>query len=105
VHPVWDFDLIERSGRGEDAWLAKLEALDSPEVRAQAMAGSIEDWATESLLAARGAYQDPATGMRIGPGPRLAEAYQAATLPVVRRRLDQGSIRLATLLNGIWPAD
>jgi hypothetical protein len=69
------------------------------------MAGSIEDWATESLQAARGAYQDAATGMRITPGQRLGDAYQEANLPVVRRRLSQGGIRLAMWLNGVWPAD
>jgi hypothetical protein len=56
-------------------------------------------------LAARGAYQDPATGERIGPGQSLADAYQAANLPVVRCRLDQGGIRLAILLNDVWAAD
>jgi hypothetical protein len=97
--------VIERAGRTADAWLAELEALDTPEARAQASAGSVEDWATESLLAARGDSQDPATGERIGPGQRLADAYLAGNLPVVRRRIYQGGIRLATLLNGIWPAE
>ena len=69
------------------------------------MSGSVEDWATESLLAARGAYQDPTTGMLIEPGQRLADAYQAANLPVVRRRIYQGGIRLARLLNEVWPAE
>jgi hypothetical protein len=53
------------------------------EARAKALSGSVEDWATESLLDARGAYQDPATGQRIRPGARLADAYQAANLPTV----------------------
>src|SRR6478609_8970791 len=70
--------IIERTGRNEDAWLADLNAMDTPEARAKAMAGSVEDWATESLLAARGAYQDPATGQRVRPGARLADAYQDA---------------------------
>jgi hypothetical protein len=56
-----------------------------------------------SLLAAREAYQDPATGMRIRPGARLGDAYQESSLPVVRRRLYQGGMRLATVLNGVWP--
>ena len=34
---------------------------------------SVEDWATESLLAAREAYQDPTTGMRIKAGAKLSE--------------------------------
>jgi hypothetical protein len=69
------------------------------------MSGSVEDWATESLLAARGAYQDPTTGMRIRPGTRLGDAYQETNLPTVRRRLYQGGVRLATVLNGVWPEE
>jgi hypothetical protein len=37
--------------------------------------------------------------MRIRPGARLADAY----LPIVRRRLYQAGLRLATLLNVVWP--
>ena len=66
------------------------------------MAGLLEDWATESLLAARGACQEPRTGTRIRPGRRLADAYQAANLPFVRRRLSQGGVRLAMVLNEMF---
>jgi hypothetical protein len=59
--------------------------------------------ATESLLAARAAYQDPATGMRIRPGARLADAHQDTHLPTARRRLYQGGMRLAMLLNATFP--
>jgi hypothetical protein len=83
MHRVWDSGIIERAGRVEDAWLADLNAMDRPEARAQALAGAVEDWATESLLAARVAYQDPTTGMRIRPGARLADAYRDAHLPTV----------------------
>jgi hypothetical protein len=103
MHRVWDSGIIERAGRDEDAWLADLSAMDTPEARAKAISGSVEDWATESLLAARGAYQDTATGMRIRPGARLGDVYQDANLPTVRRRLYQGGMRLATLLNGTFP--
>jgi hypothetical protein len=33
----------------------------------------------------------------------LAEAYREANLPVVRRRPDQGGIRLVVVLNEVWP--
>jgi hypothetical protein len=105
MHRVWDSGIIERASRVEDAWLADLNVMDTPEARAKAMMGSVEDWATESLLAARGAYQDPATGMRIRPGARLADAYQDAHLPTVRRRIYQAGMRLAMVLNGVWPEE
>ena len=69
------------------------------------MAGTVEEWATESLLAARAAYQDPATGRKIKAGHKLADSYQAANLPVARRRLYQGGVRLAMVLNEVFAAD
>jgi len=83
----------------EDFWLADLATLDTPEARAVAMRGTVEDWATESLLAARQAYQVPETGKRLKPGQKLGHAYLEANLPVVRRRLYEGGIRLAMVLN------
>jgi hypothetical protein len=103
LHRVWDSGIIDQAGRGEDGWLADLVAMDADESRVPAQAGTVEDWATESLMAARQAYQDPRTGQRIRPGTKLGDAYQAANLPVVRRRLYQGGIRLAVVLNEVWP--
>ncbi len=87
--------MIQRAGDDEDFWLADLAPLDIPANRDAAMGGTVEDWATESLLAARAAYQVPESGMRIKPGQKLADAYQEASLPVVRRRLYQAGVRLA----------
>jgi S1/P1 Nuclease len=61
--------------------------------------GTPEDWATESLLAAREAYQDPQSGKRIKSGTKLGDAYQAKNLPVARKRLAQAGLRLAWVLN------
>jgi hypothetical protein len=95
---------IERAGRDEGRWLAKVAAMDTPEVYAKAMGGSVEDWATGSLLAARQAYQDPAIGKRIKPGARLSDSYIEAT-PYVRRRLYQAGVRLAMVLNEAFSAE
>ncbi len=38
--------------------------MDTDRARSQAQRGIVEEWATESLLAAKQAYQDPATGQR-----------------------------------------
>ena len=46
------------------------------------MKGTVEDWATESLLAARQAYQVPETGKRLKSGQKLGDAYVKANLPV-----------------------
>jgi hypothetical protein len=102
MHRVWDSGIIDRAGRGEDGWLDDLIAMDTPEARRAAQGGSVEDWATESLLAAREAYQDPRTGQRIKPGTKLADDYQARSLPVAKRRLYEAGVRLAWVLNGVF---
>jgi hypothetical protein len=63
------------------------------------MSGTVEDGATESLLAARKAYQDPETGQQIKSGTKLADEYQARSLPGAKRRLYQAGLRLASVLN------
>jgi hypothetical protein len=73
--------------------------MDTPEARHKAQAGCVEDWATESLLVARDAYRDPATGQRIKRGVKLAESYQVRELPMVKRRLYEAGVRLAWVLN------
>jgi len=82
-----------------------LAALDTPENRQTAMRGTVENWATESLLAARQAYQVPETGKRLKPGQKLADVYQDKSLPVIRRRLSQAGLRLAMVLNEAFGTD
>ena len=95
MHALWDSGMIERVGNSEDFWIADLAALDTPEARAAAMNGTVEDWATERSLAARQAYRVLETGRRLKSGEKPGDAYLRANLPVVRRRLYQVSVRLA----------
>jgi nuclease S1 len=104
MHRVWDGGIIERAGTTEEFWLADLAALDTPENRAAWMTGTPEDWATESLLAAREAYQDPKTGNRIKSGTKLSDEYQAKNVPVVRQRMVEAGVRLAMVLNEAFSA-
>jgi hypothetical protein len=99
MHALWDSGMIERVSKSEDYWLADLGHLDSPEARQEAMKGTVEDWATESLLAARQAYQVPETGNRIKSGQKLRDAYLEVSLPVVRQQLARAGVRLAWVLN------
>ena len=103
MHRVWDSQLIARTGSTEDFWLANLQELDTDSNRAQWMRGSVEDWATESLLLARAAYRNPGTGAPIKSGQELGELYHRANLPVVRQRLAQAGVRLAWVLNQAFP--
>jgi hypothetical protein len=69
MHALWDSGMIERVSKSEDRWLAELGQLDTPDARQEAIKGTVEDWATEPLLAARQAYQVPETGKRLKPAP------------------------------------
>jgi hypothetical protein len=99
MHSLWDSGMIEYICDTEEYWLRDLAALDTPPARESARKGTVEDWATESLLAARQAYVVPETGKRLKSGQKLADAYFDANLPVVRQRLYQASVRLAMVLN------
>jgi hypothetical protein len=96
---IWDLGIIEHAGRGEDGWLTDLVAMDNDQSRADAQKGTVEDWATVSLLASRAAYVDPATGQRLKPGATLGDVYQQRSLPVVKARLYRAGMRLAWVLN------
>jgi len=99
MHSLWDSGMIEYICDTEDFWLKDLAVLDTPPAREKAMKGTIEDWATESLLASRQAYVVPETGKRLKSGQKLGDAYFDANLPVLRQRLYQASVRLAMVLN------
>jgi hypothetical protein len=103
MHRVWDTQMIEKTANTEDAWLNKLRELDSESIRLKWMSGTVEDWATESLLLARAAYLIPGTGAPIKSGQELGDPYHTANLPSVRQRLAQAGVRLAWVLNQAFP--
>jgi hypothetical protein len=103
MHRLWDSGMILRAGDSEDFWVADLAELDTREKQQLAMRGTVEDWATESLILARAAYLVPETGKRLKPGEKLGEVYLSTHLPVIRKRLYQAGVRLALVLNEVFP--
>jgi hypothetical protein len=57
----------------KDSWLPELASLDTPEARQAATKGTVEDWASESLLAAREAYKVHETVQRLKSGQKILE--------------------------------
>lgn len=102
LHRLWDSEMLAHATPDEGKWVQLLLSMDTPEARKQAMSGTVEDWATESLHAAKRAYIDPETGRIIRSGTKLGDAYQMRHLPVARRRLYQSGIRLAMVLNEVF---
>jgi hypothetical protein len=99
LHKVWDSDLIEKVNHSERQWLDVLQKLDTPESREKYMSGVPEDWATESLLAAKKAYRLPDRDQQIESGESLGAEYLDENIHVVRLRLCQAGLRLAWVLN------
>jgi nuclease S1 len=99
MHSLWDSGMIERVSREEDYWVKELTVLPSSQTPDTTATGTVEDWATESLLAAREAYVDPATGQRVKSGDKLGLDYLNKNLPVVKERMYLAGIRLAKVLN------
>ena len=81
LHHLWDSLLLERWSRDEDIWVAELATIDNPSDRASAMRGTVEDWATESLGAARQAHLDPRWGGGSGPEPCSERRIARRTYP------------------------
>lgn len=103
LHRVWDSGLIERLDADEVAWVEKLKALAARPDASTWERGAVTDWATESLQAARKAYQAPVGAGELKPGARLDQAYLDAHAATVQLRLAQSGVRLAAVLNAIWP--
>jgi len=95
LHQVWDGELIQATGWGEDQYFERLESeMDSLDLTALER-GTVVDWAMEGhRLAAEHAYQLPANG-------RLGEGYLEANRPLVDRALIEAGVRLAKVLNEV----
>jgi hypothetical protein len=49
LHSLWDGGMLARMSNEEDYWLKELTVLPSSQTPDDAAAGTVEDWATESL--------------------------------------------------------
>jgi hypothetical protein len=99
LHRLWDSTLIRSIHRRELDWLDDLEAFATPDRRKGWMGTQPEEWATESLDAARRAYRHPRENRDLVNGDRLDERYLEAATPVLRLRLAQAAVRTAEVLN------
>ena len=114
LHSIWDGYLADRGisqPPGEPAGiLSELSATD----RAAMAQGTITDWSREGWEMSReyaygSLFQDPcADRPRDAPRPVLTEAIVERLIPVIRRQVARGGLRLARLLeeafapNSVW---
>ena len=100
LHRIWDSDILGRITSDDEAYTAELEKKIGAGQNGKWSKGSIVDWAWESREASR----KVAYGKLPKQRPAVVAApYQKAAAPVVRIQLQKGGVRLAKVLNGIWP--
>jgi hypothetical protein len=103
LHRLWDSGLINEIDRNERAWVERIAPLLTRENVRSWSQGSIEEWATESLLDCKKAYDFPAGARQPLPsGTRLGGDYVAFAQPILERRLAQAGVRLANELNALF---
>lgn len=99
MHAVWDTLLIEKRGKDEAEWMELLAIFDTAANRKRWQAGTVEDWATESLQAAKHAYRIPGTDDLVNSGQKLDEVHEVTRFPIVWDQLTRGGVGLAWMLN------
>ncbi len=103
LHSIWDGYLAERSISTPPGGPRAILAASSPEERTQLAAGTVTDWSRDSWEAARKYAYATLIGDACGPKPEarptLNEAEVRALIPVVRRQVLAGGLRLARLLD------
>ncbi|GGE87876.1 S1/P1 nuclease [Sphingomonas prati] len=103
LHTVWDGLLADRAistpPGGALGVLSEIPAADRP----AAAAGSVADWSRESWQASHTAYADLLGGDGCGPQPAgrptLSNEAIAREIPLARRQVALGGLRLAKLLD------
>ncbi len=102
LHSVWDGGILGRAMK-EMKWHQYanklLRKMSSDDMEAWSKITDPSDWATESYkLALSNAYAIPESRM-------LGKTYFKRNIPVVDQRLQMGGVRLAVLLNSVFPEE
>jgi len=102
LHRVWDSQIMERHTENEQVWLWDFNFVANPKMVAEWSKGTPEDWATESLQAAKEAYCLPGTQRVIKSGANLGDDYFRMALPIIQKQLAKAGIRVSWMLNEIF---
>mmetsp|Transcript_54310 Transcript_54310/g.128259 ORF Transcript_54310/g.128259 Transcript_54310/m.128259 type:complete len:322 (-) Transcript_54310:1177-2142(-) len=121
LHALWDYDIIEKHQSeaypqaGTKAWENYAADLSGNITKAQISQWSctgdapkcVDSWAVESITdACSNSYREAdGTDIAFVNGSKLADPYFHNNIGMVSQRLSQGGVRLADILNRLWPAD
>ena len=102
LHAVWDTDIIEHEKLSYTEFANFIDKLDASEIK-EYQDSTVDDWANESIELRERIYNtlynytDRESGL-----PSFSWQYQHDFIPHVERRLVQGGVRLAGMLNDIF---
>lgn len=99
LHSIWDTNLVESAHKWSyTEWQQQLDRLSDSE-REAVVAGSVDDWAKQTVAIASDVYKEMPAGCNV--------SYNevARWTPVIEDQLLKGGLRLAHLLNMIFDAD
>ncbi len=104
LHRVWDSDLIRHIGGNDRAWVDRVERAITPAAVKAWSGKAVDDWADESLQAAKLAYRATEGAPKAVPsGVVLGPDYLKRTEPILLEQMARASVRLADELNAIFP--
>ena len=96
LHKIWDSDIITKAGFSQTANRIAAMSVTSETVTLQG--DSFADWALEAhRLAVEHAYKNIPTNKRLG------QSYYQSNRPVVDAQLQKAGLRLARVLNEVFP--
>lgn len=96
LHAIWDTSLPEAAHKWSyTEWQQQLDRL-SPEQQQAIIAGTVDDWAKESVALAAQIYRDMPAGTKV--------SYNeiAYATPIIEQQFINGGLRLAHILNTIY---
>jgi nuclease S1 len=104
LHALWDSGLLHNLGGSDAAWVKRIEPLLTPDNVKAWSSAKVEDWADESLQAAKKAYHWPAGAKApLATGATLGDDYAKMAEPILKDRMARAGVRLANELNAIFP--
>lgn len=96
LHSIWDSSLLESGHKWSyTEWQQQIDRA-TPEQKREIVAGTVDDWARETLPIARDAYT------YYQPGLNVSYDQVAWATPIIERQLLRGGLRLAHLLNTLF---
>lgn len=97
LHSIWDSSLVEYAHKwGYTEWQEQIDRA-TPEQVEIIVNGSVDDWGKETYKIAVDVYKYFQPGMKVMYDPIARWA------PVIEQQLLRGGLRLAHVLNQIWP--